>query len=144
MNLSLAYVFKTIIDPFVGSINFFKIYSGTLKTGQDVYISDLDQPAKSTQISTMRGKNLIQVETLHAGDIGVVTKMTDLSTGVTFCDRRNPIKYPSVELPTPVIYVAIQPKNKNDEDKISTALQRLRAEDQTIEVKRNVETANYY
>lgn len=136
-----AYVFKTIIDPFVGSINFFKIYSGTLKTGQDVYISDLDQPAKSTQISTMRGKNLIQVETLHAGDIGVVTKMTDLSTGVTFCDRRNPIKYPSVELPTPVIYVAIQPKNKNDEDKISTALQRLRAEDQTIEVKRNVETA---
>ena len=126
-----AYIFKTIIDPFVGSINFFKVCSGTLKTGQDIYLPELDQTAKTTQVFVLRGKTQIAVDALHAGDIGVLTKMSDLATGLTFCDRRNPIVYPSAEMPTPVIYVAIQPKNQNDEDKISTSLQRLRSEDPT-------------
>lgn len=136
-----AYVFKTIIDPFVGTINIFKIYSGTLKTGQDVYIPNIDQTVKTTQIFTLRGKNQIPVEVLNAGDIGAITKMGELFTGATFCDRRNPIIYEAPELPTPTIYVAIQPKNKQDEDRISSSLQRLKVEDPTLETVRNPETA---
>ena len=136
-----AYVFKTIVDPFLGTINFFKVYSGTTKGLTEVYIPNSDQVVKVGVIALMMGKNQISIDVLHAGDIGVLTKSGDIKTGDTLCDKKDIVLYPPVEIPTPVIYVAIQAKTKQDEDKISSALQKLNLEDPTFEVKRNPETS---
>jgi len=136
-----AYVFKTIIDSFVGSINFFKVYSGTVKVAQEVFVSNTDTIIKMGTIGSMMGKTQLPVDVLHAGDIGAVAKMPELATGYTFCDKKAPILYEKVVHPNPTIYVAIQPKNKADEDKISSALQKLNQEDETFEIKRNPETS---
>lgn len=134
-------IFKTIIDPFVGTICFFKLYSGSVKVGQDVYVPETETTVKVPQLFLLRGKTQIPVETVYAGDIACVAKVTEFQTGLTFSDKKEPILYPKVEHPTPTIYVAIQPKNKQDEDKISGSLQKLKLEDETFEIKRNPETA---
>lgn len=136
-----AYVFKTVVDPFLGIINYIKVISGTTKGLTEAYVPNTDQVVKIGVVSGIMGKTQVAVDVLHAGDIGVLTKSGDIQTGYTICDRRDPIKYPPVEMPTPVIYVAIQAKTKQDEDKISSALQKLNIEDPTFEVKRNPETA---
>ena len=136
-----AYVFKTIVDPFLGTINFFKVYSGTTKGLSEVYCPNSDQMVKIGSISGMMGKTQLPVEVLHACDIGVLTKSGDIKTGDTLCDKKEITLYPPVKMPTPVIYVAIHAKTKQDEDKISSALQKLNLEDPTFEVKRNPETA---
>lgn len=136
-----AYVFKTLVDPFLGTINFIKVCSGTTKGLTEVYIPNTDQVAKIGVISCIMGKTQINIDVLHAGDIGVLTKSGDIQTGYTLCDKKDVIMYPPVEMPTPVIYVAIHAKTKQDEDKISSALQKLNLEDPTFEVKRNPETA---
>ena len=135
-----AYVFKTIFDPFLGTINFFKIYSGTLRGGQEVYLPEKDITVKLPTVFTMFGKTQVPVDALHAGDIGCVAKMDQLLNGTTFCDKKDPIVFAKVPHPTPVIYLAIEPKNRQDEDKISTSLQKLRLEDDTFEIRRNPET----
>lgn len=136
-----AYVFKTIVDQFLGTINFFKVCSGTTAGLTEVVIPNLDQTVKTGAFMSLLGKNQINVDILHAGDIGVVTKMNDLATGFTMCDKRDVVKFPPIEVPTPVIYIAIQAKSKQDEDKISTALQKLNTEDPSFEIKRNPETS---
>lgn len=135
-----AYVFKTIFDPFLGTINFFKLYSGTLRGGQEVYLPEKDITVKLPTVFTMFGKTQVPVDALHAGDIGCIAKMDQFSNGTTFCDKKEPIVFAKVVHPTPVIYLAIEPKNRQDEDKISTSLQKLRLEDDTFEIKRNPET----
>lgn len=136
-----AYVFKTIVDPFVGTINLFKIYSGTLKTGQEVYIPNTDTTVKMPQLLSLMGKTQLQLEAAYAGDIIAVAKLSELTSGYTFCDKKDPVIFDSPEFPTPTIYVAIKPKNKQDEEKISTALQKIAQEDKTFETKRNPETS---
>lgn len=136
-----GYIYKTIIDPFVGAINFFKLYSGSIKVGQDIYLPEVDTVVKVPQIFTLRGKTQIPLETVYAGDIACVAKVSELATGLTFSEKKEPIIYDKVEHPTPIIYVAIQPRNKQDEDKISGSLQKLRLEDETLEIKRNPETS---
>lgn len=136
-----AYTFKTIIDPFVGTINFFKVYSGSVKVGQDIYVADIDTVVKVPQLFTMMGKNQIPVNAVYAGDIACIAKLPEITNGVSFCDKKAPITFAKVSHPTPVIYVGIQPKNKQDEDKISSSLQKLRIEDSTLEIVRNPETA---
>ena len=136
-----AYVFKTIVDPFVGTINLFKIYSGTLKTGQEVYIPNIDTTVKMPQLLSLMGKTQLQLEAAYAGDIIAVAKLSELTSGYTFCDKKDPVIFDAPEFPTPTIYVAIKPKNKQDEEKISTALQKISQEDKTFETKRNPETA---
>ena len=97
-----AYVFKTIVDPFLGTINFFKVYSGTTKGLTEVYIPNSDQVVKVGVIALMMGKNQISIDVLHAGDIGVLTKSGDIKTGDTLCDKKDIVLYPPVEIPTPV------------------------------------------
>lgn len=136
-----AFVFKTTIDPFVGTISFFKMYSGSLKTGQEVYVPALSASVKLAQVFTSMGKNQINLDTVYAGDIACVAKVDGFTNGTTFCDKKEIVTYPKIEHPTPTIYVAIQPKNKNDEDKLSSSLQKLKLEDETFEIIRNPETA---
>ncbi len=136
-----GFVFKTTIDPFVGTISFFKLMSGSLKNGQDVYLAETDNTVKLAQIFTVRGKTQIPMDVVHAGDIACVTKVAEFTNNTTFSEKKEMIVYPEVEYPTPTIYVAISPKNKQDEDKLSGSLQKLKLEDDTFEIKRNPETA---
>lgn len=136
-----AYVFKTTVDPFLGQVNLLKINSGTLKLGQEVVISNRGENKKITNVFAPRGKQQIECTSFHAGDIAAVAKIEGIQTGDTLADPKSQIVYEPVALPTPIIYVAVHPKNKNDEDKISMALNRLNQEDPTFVVVRNKETA---
>lgn len=135
-----AFVYKTTIDPFVGTINFMQIKSGTLKKDQEVYVSNSGEVEKIGQLFIPMGKLSIPVETVHAGDICAIAKMSKVYTDTTISDRKSPIVYPAVITPSPTMYVAIRPKNKADEDKLSNALSKLQVEDNTFEIKRNKET----
>lgn len=135
-----AYVFKSSVDPFLGVINYLKVNSGTLAPGQDIAVTNRGETKKVGALFGLRGKTQMPVELVHAGDIVAVNKL-DLYTGDTLSDTRNQVSYEPVPIVTPVIYVAIVPKNRQDEDKISGALQRLNLEDPTFEIRRNKETA---
>src|SRR5690554_134179 len=135
-----GYIFKTNVDPFLGTINFVKINSGQIKSGMDVYNSASGDVKKIGNVITMRGKEELEQEVFSAGDICAITKL-DFHTGDTISDPKHPIKYNPVPHVSPVIYVAVEPKNRADEDKISTALQRIALEDPTFEIRRNKETS---
>ncbi len=135
-----GYVFKTIIDPFVGSINFIKVNSGSLKTGQEITVSDTGETEKIGALFTLLGKKQIPLESVNAGDICAVSKLDGIYTGNTISDPRNPVVYKSVEILKPTIYIALAPKSRQDEDKISNALTRLNIEDPSFETVRNKET----
>ncbi len=136
-----AYVFKTIVDPFVGTISLFKIYSGVVKTGMEVYIPNIDATVKLPQIFSLMGKTQLSIEAAYAGDIIAVAKLSELEIGFTMCDKKAPVIFDKPEYPTPIYYMAIHPKQKQDEEKISQALTKIRQEDPTFEFKRNAETA---
>lgn len=136
-----GYVFKTVVDQFLGTLNYIKIMSGTTNGLTELLVSNTDSIVKVGTFMTLMGKNQINVPVFKAGDIVVATKITDLFTGATICDKKAPICFEAAPIPTPVIYVAIQAKTKQDEDKMSSALQKLNAEDPSFEVKRNPETS---
>lgn len=136
-----GYVFKTLIDPFIGTINILQVKSGTLKKDQEVYVSNLDDSQKVNQLFCLMGKTQISVETIHAGDICAVAKMDGVLAGTTISDKKSPIVFPQATPPTPTMYLAVHPKNKADEDKLSNALSKLHIEDPTFEIKRNKETS---
>ena len=134
-----AYVFKTIVDPYSGIINLFKINSGTLKSGDEVRVSNGDT-VKISALYVMTGKNLNAVDELHAGDIGAVTRLEKVSSGMTLSDPKHVITYKPVKYPTAVIFKGLVVKNKNDENKIGVSLAKIQLEDPAVEVKRNQET----
>ena len=136
-----AYVFKTTIDPFVGSMNLIKVYSGSLQSGQKILVTNTNNSVKVGAITLLKGKEQIDTDMINAGDIGVITKIDDIYTGCTISDPKHPIIYEGPGFPSPTIYAAIKPKNKKDEDKISTSLHKLNIEDPSFEFKRNRETA---
>jgi len=135
-----AFVFKTTIDPFVGTINFLQVKSGTLKKDQEIFVSNSGEVEKIGQLFLPFGKSTLPVETVHAGDICAIAKMSKVYTDTSLSDKKAPIIYPSIITPSPTMYVAIKPKNKADEDKLSNALAKLQIEDNTFEIKRNKET----
>ena len=134
-----AYVFKTIVDPYSGIINLFKINSGSIKSGDEVRVSNGDT-VKISALYVMTGKNLNAVDELHAGDIGAVTRLDKVSSGMTLSDPKNVIIYKPVKYPTAVIFKGLVVKNKNDENKIGVSLAKIQLEDPAVEVKRNQET----
>ncbi|MDR2822147.1 MAG: elongation factor G [Acholeplasmatales bacterium] len=136
-----GYVFKTIVDPFLGTLSFVKIISGTLTVGQEVILGNKGDSKKIMNLFGLRGKTQLDIDTFHAGDICALSKLEGVETSDTLADKSSVIIFEKAFRPTPVIYVAVRPKNKNDEDKISGALQRLNIEDPTFEVVRNKETA---
>ena len=135
-----AFVFKTVVDPFVGKLSVFKIMSGLLKAGQDIYNASQDSKEKANHIYMLRGNKQIEVESLEAGDIGAFSKLSKTATGDTLCDPANPVVYPAIDLPKPVLSMAIEPKSKGDIDKLSTGIHRLVEEDPTVTMERNAET----
>jgi len=135
-----GFVFKTMIDPFVGTISFIKINSGILKVGDEVYHPQSDSMIKINTLMTLVGKEQIPVEQAFAGDIVVTTKVDQIRTGHTLTDNKRRIVFDKVKLPTAVMYQAIQPGDEKDEDKISMALNKLNIEDPSFDIQRNKET----
>lgn len=135
-----AFVFKTIVDPFVGRISYLKVMSGILTTDANVVNTNKDQPEKISQIFSIRGKHQVAVGKLFTGDIGAVVKLQSTYTNDTLADKDRPVYFKSVEFPPAMLSVAIWPKSKNDEDKLSSSLQRILEEDQSARLENNSET----
>ncbi|WP_300382409.1 elongation factor G [Clostridium sp.] len=136
-----ALVFKTIADPFVGKISLFKVITGKLSNEVNVINSNKNKLEKISNIFFMNGKNQIQTKEVIAGDIAAVAKLQYTETGDTLCDINFKIIYDKMNFPKTNISMAIVPKSKGDEDKISTSLQKLLEEDPTFKVKRDTENA---
>jgi len=135
-----AFVFKTLVDPHAGRITLFRVYSGTLKSDSVVHNVSRDAAERAGSLLLLQGKAQTQVPEIQAGDIGAVAKLKDTQTGDTLADKASPIVYPPVVFPEPATTFAIEPKTRGDDDKISTALQRLLEEDPVLRVSRDAQT----
>lgn len=135
-----ALVFKTVADPFVGKISLFRIYSGTLKSDSVVFNTTTEKTEKVASLFMMRGKKQIPVDKLIAGDIGGVSKLQATNTNDTLCEQAKAIILDKIEFPEPAISLAVEPKAKGDEEKISSGLHKLQDEDPTFKVSTNTET----
>lgn len=134
-------VFKTIADPFVGKISLFRVITGKLKNDITVVNSNKNKKEKLSNIFFMRGKNQIQTNEIGAGDIGAVSKLQFTETGDTLVDLNFKVVYDKFNFPETVMSMAILPKSKGDEEKISIALNKLLEEDPTFKLKRDIENA---
>jgi elongation factor G len=135
-----AYVWKTTADPFVGKQTFFRIYSGTLNSDSRVWNQTKGIEERLGQISIPRGKETMPVKIVHSGDIGVVPKLMETSTGNTLCDKTHPLSLPMPAYPHSLFQVAIFPKTQADATKISPTLTRLCEEDPTISWRQEMST----
>ncbi|WP_136525690.1 elongation factor G [Geomonas ferrireducens] len=138
-----ALVFKTTSDPYTGKITIFRVYSGVLNSDSLVYNSTKGVQERIGQIFELEGKKQHPIKQAVAGDIVAVAKLKETVTGDTLCDEGKPILYEPAQPLTPVISYAIEPKTKNDEDKIHGALQRMIEEDPTIESHRDPQTREF-
>jgi elongation factor G len=135
-----AFVFKTVSDPYVGHITMFRVFSGRLRPDSTVYNATKGTEERVGQLFTLRGKEHDTVAEVAAGDIGAVAKLSHTTTGDTFSTKDDPVQLAALEVPEPLLAYAILPKTKGDEDKLSTALSRLREEDPTFRIERSEET----
>ena len=127
-----AYVFKTMVDPFIGKYSFIKVCSGVLKGDDTLYNGDSDAEAKLGKIYTMVGNKPTEVSELFAGDIGAIAKLANTKTGDTLSTKNTPVMYGKTEYSKPYTYMKYICNNKGDEDKVSQALQKMMAEDVTL------------
>jgi elongation factor G len=135
-----AFVFKTTADPFVGKLTYFRVYSGTLRGDSQVYNAQKERDERIGQVFYMRGKTQIATTEVRAGDIGVVAKLQETSTGHTLCDKSRPVAIEPITMPDPIYTVAVVAKTKADEDRMGPALARLQDEDPTFHARRDPET----
>ncbi|CRZ34825.1 translation elongation factor 2 (EF-2/EF-G) [Herbinix hemicellulosilytica] len=134
-----ARVFKTIVDPFIGKFSLLKVCSGVLKGDTPLYNTNKDTDEKVNKIYILRGKEQIEVNELHAGDIGALAKLNVTATGDTLATKAVPVEYDPIEVSVPYTYMRYKTKNKSDEDKVSQALAKLMDEDLTLKVVNDVE-----
>src|SRR5439155_18558722 len=130
----LAFVFKTVADPYVGKVSFLKVLSGTIRPDAQLTNSRTHADERLHGLFTMRGKEQDTVPELAAGDIGAVAKLANTGTGDTLAPKGTPVVVPTVEAPEPVLSIAIRPRSKGDEDKLMTGLHRLQDEDPALRV----------
>jgi elongation factor G len=135
-----ALVFKVITDPYVGRLHYLRVYSGSLKTGSQVMNSSNRRKERLQRILVMHANKREDIESIHTGDIVAVVGLKDSATGDTLCDPKHTVKLEMMQFPEPVISVAIEPKTKADEEKLSEALRRLSEEDPTFVVRLDKET----
>lgn len=129
-----AYIFKTIVDPFIGKYSLIKVTSGVIKSDDVLYNEERGMDDKIGKIYILRGNKPMEVPELHAGDIGALAKLTKVSTTDTLSTKATPVTFIKTALPRPYTYMSYKAVNKGDEDKISQALQKLMQEDQTLKV----------
>jgi len=135
-----ALAFKIMSDPFIGKLCYFRVYSGSLEAGSYVYNSTRGRKERVSRLVYMHANHRQEVAKVHAGDIVAGVGLKNTTTGDTLCDENRVVILESMTFPDPVIDIAIEPKTKNDQDKLSQALQRLAEEDPTFHVSTNEET----
>jgi elongation factor G len=135
-----ALVFKVATDPYVGTLSYFRVYSGRLNKGSYVFNTSTGKKERIGRILRMRADKREDVEEILAGDIASTVGLKDTSTGHTICDENHPVVLEKITFPEPVISIRIEPKNKIDEEKMTTALKRLSEEDPTFTIKGDVDT----
>ena len=135
-----AFVFKTIVDPFVGKISVLKVVTGKLNSGDEVYNERAGKVEKLGKLFFLRGKSQQELNYAEAGDIVAVAKLQYTQSGDTLCDKNDIIRFLPLDYPSPSYYIAIEPVDKGDEEKMGSGLARLREEDPSFTVERNVET----
>ena len=135
-----ALAFKVMTDPFVGRLTFFRVYSGHLSSGSYVLNSTKDEKERIGRILQMHANDRTEISEVFTGDIAAAVGLKNTTTGDTLCDEKKPIILEAIEVPDPVIELAIEPKSKEDQDKLAIALQKLAVEDPTFKVHTDVET----
>ncbi|MBR5488210.1 MAG: elongation factor G [Firmicutes bacterium] len=135
-----AFVFKTIVDPFVGKISVLKVVTGKLNSGDEVYNERAGKMEKLGKLFFLRGKSQQELNYAEAGDIVAVAKLQYTLSGDTLCDKNDIIRFLPLDYPSPSYYIAIEPVDKGDDEKMGSGLARLREEDPSFVVERNVET----
>lgn len=135
-----ALIFKTVADPFIGRLSFIKVYSGVLKADSSVYNSNQGQSEKIGKLLYVCGKTQTETKEIPAGDIGVIPKLAFSKTGETLCDPQRKLVLDGIKYPRPMLTMAIYPKEKGDEEKISQGLAKIMEEDKTIKFENNRET----
>ncbi|QGG49188.1 elongation factor G [Heliorestis convoluta] len=135
-----ALAFKIMADPYVGKLAFFRVYSGVLGSGSYVFNSTKGKKERIGRILQMHANHREEIAQVYTGDIAAAVGLKDTTTGDTLCDEKSPIILESMQFPEPVISVAIEPKTKADQDKMSVALQRLSEEDPTFRMHTDQET----
>lgn len=134
-----ALAFKVAADPY-GRLTFIRVYSGVVKKGSYIYNATKDKKERLSRLIVMKSNERIEVDELRAGELGAIVGLKNTTTGDTLCDENNPIILESIYVPEPVISVAVEPKTKQDMDKLSKALQALADEDPTFRVNTDPET----
>ncbi|MCF6194135.1 MAG: elongation factor G, partial [Kangiellaceae bacterium] len=135
-----ALAFKIATDPFVGTLTFFRVYSGVLRTGDQIYNSVRQRKERVGRIVQMHSNSREEVKEVFAGDIAAAIGIKDVVTGDTFCDPADPIILERMEFPEPVISVAVEPRTKSDQDKMAIALGKLAKEDPSFKVETDEES----
>jgi elongation factor G len=138
----VAYVFKTLADPYAGRLNLFRVFSGVIKG--DSQVTNVTQRAKERigQLLIPRGKEHEQTDEVGAGDIGAIAKLKETRAGDVLAGKDTRISFPPLDLPAPVMAFAFEPKTKGDEDKAASAIRRLEEEDPTLDVHRDQQTGD--
>jgi len=135
-----ALAFKIMTDPFVGQLTYFRIYSGTLNSGSYVYNSAKDTTERVGRLLKMHANKREEIKAVYAGEIAAAVGLKNTTTGDTLCDKENPIILERIDFPEPVIAIAIEPKTKVDQEKMTISLQKLAQEDPSFRLKTDEET----
>ncbi|HWM64036.1 MAG TPA: elongation factor G [Solirubrobacterales bacterium] len=136
----VAYVFKTLADPYAGRINLFRVYRGTLRSDSHVVNATRNEKERVGQLGRPLGKDLTSATDLGAGEIGAVAKLKQTQAGDVLCEGQEEIAFAQLDLPAPVMAFAYEPKSKGDEEKAAAAVRRLSEEDPTLDVHRDAQT----
>jgi elongation factor G len=135
-----ALAFKIMTDPFVGTLTFFRVYSGSLASGSSIYNSTKGKRERIGRILKMHANKREEIKEVYAGDIAAAVGLKTATTGDTLCDETHPIILESIDFPEPVISIAIEPKSKADQEKLGLSLQKLATEDPSFKVRTDEET----
>ncbi|MBQ6979501.1 MAG: elongation factor G [Clostridia bacterium] len=133
-------IFKTVVDPFAGKLSYIRVFTGLVKVGDTVYDAANDKEEKIGALYLLKGKKQESVNSLSAGEIGAIGKLSDASTGDTLCNEKRKIKFSEIKMPPAVYAMAIRAKRTEEEDKVFSGLNKLREEDKSFVIEKNVET----
>ncbi len=136
-----AFVFKTTTDPYVGKMTYLRVFSGSIESNSTIWNNNKNKAEKIAQLFTVRGKTQESTSRIVAGDIGVLTKLSDTSTGDTLSSQDNPIQFEGINFPVPTLSCSVNPKTKADVDKMGNALNKIIEEDTSLSLHRDPTTA---
>jgi elongation factor G len=136
----LVFVFKTVADPYVGQISMFRVLSGTIRPDMTLYNGRSSSTERLAKVGVLQGKESVVVDALTAGALGATSKLSDTATGDVLTPRNMPVQVPPIDIPAPVIGLAIKAKALADEDRLATGLRRLQEEDRSVNVEHDDET----